>query len=288
MKIENIKICEFCPQIDDYGAYITTYFAEKSGEIDFGKRPAMVVCPGGGYWFTSDREAEPIALKFASAGYQVAVLRYSTKDRAEAAVYPQQLLEGLAVVDYLRKRADELNIDSEKIVCIGFSAGGHLAGMLGTLYNQKEICERLSVEPRDVRPDAMVLCYPVLTSGIYSHGGSFSNLLGEQAVQDPENLRKVDIIENVTADTPPAFLWTSFTDDCVPAQNSLMMAGKMLEVGVKCELHMFREICHGGSLADHTVASNTGDSMKAFNKPHVNHWVELCLEWLSEQLGLIF
>lgn len=226
MKIENIKISELYPQIADHGAYITTYFTEKSPEINFGKRPAMIVYPGGGYWMTSDREAEPIALKFASAGYQVIVVRYSTKDKAKDANYPQQLLEGMAAIDYMRKHADELNVDPSKLAVIGFSAGGHMAGMMGTLYGEKVVCDTFNVGPRELRPDAMVLSYPVLTSGKFSHGGSLSNLLGEDAANDPEMRKKVDIIENVTEDTPPAFIWTTFTDGCVPAQNSLMMAEK--------------------------------------------------------------
>lgn len=282
MKIENIKISELYPQIADHGAYITTYFTEKSPEINFGKRPAMIVYPGGGYWMTSDREAEPIALKFASAGYQVIVVRYSTKDKAKDANYPQQLLEGMAAIDYMRKHADELNVDPSKLAVIGFSAGGHMAGMMGTLYGEKVVCDTFNVGPRELRPDAMVLSYPVLTSGKFSHGGSLSNLLGEDAANDPEMRKKVDIIENVTEDTPPAFIWTTFTDGCVPAQNSLMMAGKMLEVGVKCELHMFRDMWHGASLADRTVASKPED-VNGISKPHIAHWVGLCMEWLGEE-----
>ncbi len=285
MRIENLKISEIYPQISDYGAYITTYFTEKSPEINFGKRPAMVVFPGGGYWMTSDREAEPIALKFASAGYQVAVVRYSTKDKARDAIYPQQLLEGIAAIDYMRKHADELNIDTDKIAVIGFSAGGHMAGMMGTLYGEQVVLDTFGVTADEVRPNAMVLSYAVLSSGKYGHFDSFKNLLGEDGIKDPETFKKSDIIENVTASTPPTFIWTSFTDDCVPAQNSIMIASKMLDLGVKCELHMFREIYHGASLADYTVASNPG-SVKDLNKPHVAHWLELCMEWLNEELNI--
>ena len=290
MKIEKINISSIYPQIEDHGACFTTFFTEKNKEINFGKRPAIVIFPGGGYWFTSAREAEPIALTFAAKGFQAIIVDYSTKDTAKDANFPQQLLEGFSAIDYLRKHADELDIDPTKISVIGFSAGGHMAGMMGTRYGEKVVCDTFKVTPDEVRPDAMILSYPVLTSGKYGHRGCFTCLIGEAAAADESMFKKIDIIENVTENTPPAFIWTSFTDDCVPAQNSLMMATKMLEKGVKCELHMFREVWHGASLADHTIISNP-ESVSwsdGYNRPHVAHWVKLCLEWLDEELKLGF
>ena len=290
MNVEQFKISSVYPQIEDFGATFKTFFTETNNELNFGKRPAIVIFPGGGYWFTSAREADPIALTFAAKGFQAIVVDYSTKNTAEKAHYPQQLLEGIAAIDYLRKHADELNIDPTKISVIGFSAGGHMAGMMGTLYGEKVVCDTFNVTPEQVRPDAMILSYAVLSSGQYGHRGSFSCLLGEELAADESNFKKVDIIENVTENTPPAFLWTSYTDDCVPPQNSLMMATKMLEKGVKCELHMFREVWHGASLADHSIISDPNSVSWAwgYNRPHVAHWVKLCLEWLDEELQLGF
>ncbi len=288
MIVKNINISELYPQIPDFGAYITTYFTEKSNEINFGKRPAIVVFPGGGYWFTSDREADPIALKFAAEGYQVAIVRYSTKDKAKNAVYPQQLLEGFAAINYLRENADELNIDTSKVAVIGFSAGGHMAGMMGTLYGEKVVTDTFGKTAVEMRPDAMVLSYPVLTSGDHGHKDSFWHLLGEEAAHNPEMRTKVDVIANVTSDTPPAFLWTTFNDTCVPPQNSIMMASKMLEVGVPCELHMFHNMGHGSSLSNYTVAGTPNDAKFDSNKEHVAGWVKLATEWLREQMNIKF
>lgn len=288
MIVKKMNISEIYPQIPDFGAYITTYFTEKSNEINFGKRPAIVIFPGGGYWFTSDREADPIALKFASEGYQVAIVRYSTKDKAKEAYYPQQILEGFAAINYIRDHADELNVDINKVAVIGFSAGGHMAGMMGTLYGEKVVTDTFGKTAAQMRPDAMVLSYAVLSSGEFGHRDSFWHLLGDAAAHNPEMRKKVDVIENVTKDTPPAFLWTTFNDDCVPAQNSIMMATKMLENGVPCELHMYHNMGHGASLCNFTVAGNPDIAKFDTNKEHVSGWIKLCMEWLREQMNIKF
>ena len=120
---------------------------------------------------TSDREAEAIAIRFMSMGYHTAVLRYSVAP----AVYPTALCQLAKAVNILRKRSGEWLIDQDKILVMGFSAGGHLAASLGTLWNNGELAELLGLEAEDIRPNGLILSYPVITSGKEGHEESMRN-----------------------------------------------------------------------------------------------------------------
>ncbi len=141
-------------------AKVTTYLIEHSEEVGIVKRPVVVVCPGGGYEFVSDREAEMIAIKLNSFGYHAVVLRYSV---APDAVYPTALTELASVVAMLRKRADEWHIDTDKILVQGFSAGGHLAASYGMFWSEPFLADAAGVPVEMLKPNGMILCYPVIT-----------------------------------------------------------------------------------------------------------------------------
>ena len=159
--MKKIRIC-----YEDYEAWMTTYFWEESKELYPGQvRPVILICPGGAYRMTSDREAEAIAIRFMSMGYHTAVLRYSVAP----AVYPTALCQLAKAVNILRKRSGEWLIDQDKILVMGFSAGGHLAASLGTLWNNGELAELLGLEAEDIRPNGLILSYPVITSGKEGH-----------------------------------------------------------------------------------------------------------------------
>ena len=145
---------------------------------------------------TSDREAEPVAIQYIAKGYQAAILRYSVKP----AKYPLALLQLAKAVAHLREYADEYHIDTEKIVVQGFSAGGHLACSLGVFWKKPFLSETLGVSAEQIRPNGMILCYPVITSGEYAHRGSFEALLGEDAY-DPEKRKEQSLELQVTKDT---------------------------------------------------------------------------------------
>ena len=175
----NTMICKKIDiSVDSYQetAALYTYFLDNSPEmIPDRKRPLVLICPGGGYEMTSDREAEPVAIQYIAKGYQAAILRYSVKP----AKYPLALLQLAKAVAHLREYADEYHIDTEKIVVQGFSAGGHLACSLGVFWKKPFLSETLGVSAEQIRPNGMILCYPVITSGEYAHRGSFEALLGE-------------------------------------------------------------------------------------------------------------
>ena len=156
-------------------ADLYTYFLDNSIEMHINrKRPVVVICPGGGYAMTSDREAEPIAMQYLVRGYHAVILRYSV----EPARYPLALLQLAKSVAFLRKNAAEFHIDTNKIVLQGFSAGGHLAANLATSTSD-DVLVAHGYDPDAVRPNGLMLAYPVITSVPLAHRGSFDSLLGE-------------------------------------------------------------------------------------------------------------
>ena len=141
---------------DDKNVFIKTYLLENSMELRPDcKRPLIIVCPGGGYAYTSDREAEPVALAYAAAGYHAVVLRYSV---GEQATMPRPLVELADTVAYFREHAEELYINPDQIVVTGFSAGGHLAASLGVFWNHKEMLTKYDDNRELIRPNGMILC----------------------------------------------------------------------------------------------------------------------------------
>ena len=220
------------------------YVSEVSQEIDENiQRPSVVICPGGGYEFLSSREAEPVALSFVASGFNAFVVWY----RVAPARYPLPQQDAAAAVAYVRAHAKELHCNPGQIAILGFSAGGHLAGSLGTLWQKAGLWQEMGLTPDDVRPNAMALCYPVVTGGEYAHRGSFLALTG---TEDQEAHKRYSVDGWVTPDCPPAFLWHTFEDTCVPVQNSLLMARALADNGVLTELHIFPHGEHGASLCN--------------------------------------
>ena len=216
-------------------------------------RPAVIVVPGGGYAIVSASEGEMVAKQFYNAGYQAFVLTYTTNMFRLKPLETQPLCDISRAVRYLRKHAAELYIDSSRICCCGFSAGAHVVGSLAVHYADK--C--LSAEPDNEinnRPDAIVLCYPVITAGEFSHKYSFTCLFGDNPT--PEQLAWASLEKHVSPQTPPVFLWQTFTDELVPVDNSILFANSCRVQNVRCELHLFMEGQHGMGLANTEWAEN--------------------------------
>ena len=254
---------------------LTVYLPDNSPEIDINrKRPMVIVCPGGAYAVTSDREAEPIALKYLSAGIAAAVLRYSVG----TAKYPASQLELAKAVAMVRENAEAWNIDSNKIIVSGFSAGGHLAASYSTLWNRAFITEYFGYHNQENKPNGMILSYPVITSGSKAHRGSFELLLGDRK-DDPELLEMLSVEKQVTADTPPAFIWHTCDDQAVPVENSLVLASAMVEAGINVELHIFPKGVHGLSLANRETSSDEAASF--FVVPECQVWIDMAIRWVE-------
>lgn len=253
-----------------------TYFLDSSIEMRPNeKRPVILMCPGGGYEMTSDREAEPMAMQFLAMGYHVAILRYSVCPVR----YPAALLQVAESVLYLKEHADEYHIDPEMIVVQGCSAGGHLAANYGIAWNSPFLTKLMGMEndPERLCVAGLLLCYPVITSGEKAHEESFRNLLGEQYEEKKEELS----LENqVTSDTPPTFLWHTATDETVPVENSLYFFQACLQQGVSAELHIYPVGGHGLSLANEETCRANGIGVQK----ECQSWIGLAQTWLEEIL----
>ncbi len=179
---------------------MTTYIMDDPISMDDNskvpkKRPFVVICPGGGYEFVSAREGEPIATAFNTAGINAAVVTYHLKSK-----FPTALKDLSDAVCVVRENAEKWNVDENKVVVCGFSAGGHLAGSLGVFWNSESGIKR---EDKKNKPNGMILSYPVITSGEKAHRGSIENISqGDLTLEEHVSLEK-----NVNNDTPPAFIW---------------------------------------------------------------------------------
>lgn len=244
-------------------ARLFTYLLDDIDALDVHTRPAVIICPGGGYSGTCDREAEPVAVRFNALGCHSFVLRYNCAPSR----YPTALLELAAAVAEVRGHATEWHVDPDKIVVLGFSAGGHLAANLGTGWNREPVSRLFA--PDQVRPNGMILCYPVISSGRFANQGSFVNLLGNDP--DPALLARLSLEEQVSGDTVPAFIWHTYDDGCVPVQNALLMATALREHDIPLEMHIYPHGEHGLALANDQTARNV---------PACQTWPELAVAWL--------
>ncbi len=253
---------------DDYTPHMDAYILDEPANPF--RRRAVLICPGGGYEFTSEREAEPIAMKFLAEGIQAFILWYSVRP----AVYPMALMEAAKAVALIREHAKAWNVDADKIVVMGFSAGGHLAGDLACTWNKPFLSKITGLAPDEMRPNGSLLCYPVITSGKHAHRGSFDALL--DGLPD-EMLDETSLELQVTGDVPPTFIWTTWNDETVPVENTLLYIAALRKAGVSCEAHIFRSGVHGLSRADRETA---GSPVRLMVAPEVAVWMDLAVTWI--------
>ena len=273
MIYEKLRIKDISRKLKNSEAIISAYIPENSEEININKkRETIIICPGGGYEFTSDREAEPIALKFVAQGFNAVVIRYSIAPVR----YPTALLELAETVRYVREKEKEWNVDTEKVIVCCFSAGGHLAGSLGVLWNNEIIEKYLDIKNEEVKPNAMILCYPVISSGEFAHKGSFDSLLGEKEAEiSRENL---SLEKLVSIETPKTFLWHTFDDGTVPVQNSLLFSNALASNKVQFELHIYPSGVHGLGLCEEITAMN---GRSEHINSHIASWFNLACQWIK-------
>lgn len=265
---EILNASEFVPALKGSSAVLHTYARPQEGFLaEQGGRWGVLILPGGGYGVVAKSEGEPVALAFLGAGVQAFVLEYSVAPVR----WPNQLLEAAAAIAYLRENAEKYGIAPDRIAVCGFSAGGHLAGCAANLWDHAVIREELGLTGQQVRPDAAILSYPVITMGEYGSAMTRRNLFGEGGAAEEASLEN-----SVTAHNPPTFLWATYTDGSVPVENSLMYANALRAHGVPFELHIFDKGPHAMGLA-------TSDS--AWQADHTDlraaNWHSLCVSWLK-------
>ena len=265
---ENMKQLEI-QLASDKNAFVSAWLQTgwQSDEMQERNLPAIVICPGGGYAMTSDREAEPIAKEYFYAGYHVFVLRYTVGKEAQNFKPLCQLAE---TVSYIRAHAEEWKVAKDKIAVCGFSAGGHLAASLGTMYHAEAFLKHWNGKD-DIKPNAMILGYPVISADEYAQVDSIENVSG--ANQGEKDFELFGLEQYVDADTPPTFLWHTASDECVKVENSLHFAEALSGHNVPFELHILPNGPHGMSTCTQEVGSE--DSYNG-------RWVEWSVAWLNQ------
>lgn len=283
MKTEKIKLTDT--------AVLETYLLNNSNEYNVGKkRPFVLVLPGGGYAFTSDREAEPIALKFNSIGLNSAILWYTVYDKVTN-VPKNALIETAKAIKYIREHGDEWLIDLDNIIVCGFSAGGHLTIQIATRWAQEWLAQELNTTSDMLKVNLAIPCYAAAFSKKFDKDElGFAHQLienpntanvrffGEENPSD-ELVEEYNCLNYVDENTPPMFIWHTVEDVLVDVNGSIELARKMRKNNRPFELHIFEKGEHGLALCDRTTARKASHHNK-----HVIHWFELCEEWLSDYI----
>jgi acetyl esterase/lipase len=210
-----------------------------------------------------ENEGSNIARAFNKIGVTAFVVKYrlpSDSIMVDKTIGPLQ--DAQQAVLMVRKNADKWGLKTDKIGIIGFSAGGHLASTAGTHFDKVVIVDKDNIS---VRPDFVMLLYPVISFGPMAHVGSRENLIGKTPTTDLVNLYSNE--KQITSNTPPTFLVHAEDDDVVPVQNSLMFYDALLNAKVKAEMHLFQSGGHGFGLN---------------NSKSKNKWMDWAKNWLEE------
>ena len=228
---------------------------------------AMVICPGGGYAHLAPHEGNDYALWLNQHGVTCFVLKYRLGSSGYH--HPAMLNDAARAVRWVRAHADDYKIDPMRVGIMGSSAGGHLASTLVTHFDAGDTNATDAIERQSSRPDLGILCYAVISLGEFAHKGSEQNLLGKNP--SPELVQLLSNELQVTTNTPPCFIWTTFEDKTVPMENSLLFAGALRKNRVPFDLHVYQKGGHGMGLKDKPPFAN----------PHP--WAGDCLFWLKAQ-----
>ena len=227
------------------------------------ERPAIIICPGGGYLYCSPREGEPVALAYAARGIHAFILRYST-GRNAAGFAPLDEID--FVIGYIRDHAKEWHINPEKILTCGFSAGGHLALAAGVMGKQ--------------RPNGMVLCYPATSMPNMPGADMMLKLLmGKSQVTDAD-AEKLELVSKVDKNAPPVFL-VATAEDMLTGFGALPLAKRYSDMHLGYELHIFQHGPHGYSLANEVSADG---SSQVLNDSYAK-WVDMSVSWIKKVFG---
>lgn len=237
-------------------------------------RSAMLVIPGGGYGMVcSDREGGPIAEAYLARGVNSFVLSYRV---GAGHKYPDPLVDAVRAIRYIKENAAKYGVDPNRIFTVGFSAGGHLVGLIATKHRE---AERILGLPEDfARPAGSIYSYPVVSALCPTHGGSFDNISGKSISDFTDEDKSFYSIEaNVTPDTPPAFIWHTAVDQIVPVYGSLRLAESYIRAGVTATLHIYPYGPHGLALANSVTDFGVADTVQ----PLAEGWLDATVEWIK-------
>lgn len=251
---------------------IVAYIHSPAEELKIDKRKAIIVCPGGGFAFLSDREAEPVALKYFAEGLNVFILNYSLNENA---VNFAPIIEACLAIKYIREHSDELYVNPEFIFITGFSAGGYVSAAASAMWHIPLVQDAVGNCGELCRPTASILCYPVITNKPCRHKLSMLRLNG---MVDDESTNRFSVEEYVNEKTVPSFIWHTANDNGVPVGNSLIYANKLAEYKIPFELHIFPNGNHGLSLCN----KETWVQNPSHLNPYCEPWFSLALNWIDK------
>ena len=267
MKIKKITLKE-----NESEVYLTAYLpfsGDKSAD-------AILICPGGGYSTVCDgHEGEAIAMAFSARGFRCFVLKYSVGEKAK---FPAPLIEASLAIMHIKENAEAYGINPERVFVMGFSAGGHLAGSLGTLWHKEWLNAHLDMPFGTNKPKGMILCYPVLSFFKETHIGTFRNAVGEEP--NEKNTKEISLDLQVDSEhTVPTFLWHTVDDNAVHVENSLRMISALRKQGIYTEAHLYPHGNHGVGTADSVVYGKDAEKLD----PKIKNWVDLAADLMRTQ-----
>lgn len=212
------------------------------------KRKTVVVIPGGGYSYCSNRENEPIALSLLAHDYNAFCINYACTSDIE---FPYPMLQVFALVAYIRQHAEEYNVDINNIYVMGFSAGGHLAASSACYFIDPKFASMLNVKPEDIKINGCILAYPVITmKEDETHIGTMENITEGRK---PELMDYFSIEKHVSRSFPKTFIYETEEDVVVPPINTYKLVDALKSQGIECKVDLFPKGIHGTSLCTEQV-----------------------------------
>lgn len=238
---------------------LTIYLPAKTDSLS----TAVIICPGGGYArLAIEHEGHEVAKRFNELGMAAFVLKYRIPNdtcMTNKEIVPLQ--DAQRAIQFVREKATEWKINPQKIGIMGFSAGGHLASTAGTHFTETTIDNPKQIS---LRPDFLILAYPVISFENNVHEGSRDNLIGKNA--SVEKIKYYSNEQQVTAQTPITFLVHAADDKTVPVQNSIDFFTALKKHNVKAELHIYERGGHGFGLHNPTTK---------------DEWFERLINWMK-------
>ena len=272
MFVEKIMLTE-----EENAPFLEAYVCDPTPSFT---RKALLIIPGGGYDYISPRETEPVAHAFLPYGYNAFVLNYTVgKGKETGKAFPDLLIEATLAIKHIKDNAEKYGIDPEELYAVGFSAGGHLAGAVATMWKHEAVLAAVDMPYGYNRPKGVMLVYPMISPD-YSNCERYTRAWGTVVgSKDPtkEQLEAAAIERHVDADSVPAFIVHTFTDPVVDVRNVMVLGKAYAEAGVPFEMHVYPSGPHGLSVANAITAKGKA----SLQSPRFSEWVRLATEWMQ-------